>query len=121
MAAALSPARDAGRLSDVELCGLGLSDVDLVRKLADVIDKGSRPRVVLFDAETAQSVDRYLRVRLCIRLPARPAAQSARPDQALRSRTRAHPHKRANTCTLLTACRVMRFTSSGSQHGVADL
>ena len=46
-----------------ELCGLELSDVDLDRELAYVSGKGSRPRVVPFGAKTAQSIDRYLRVR----------------------------------------------------------
>ncbi len=46
-----------------ELCGLGLTDVDLDRELAYVTGKGSRPRVVPFGARTAQAVDRYLRVR----------------------------------------------------------
>ena len=46
-----------------ELCGLELTDVDLDRALAYVTGKGSRPRVVLFGARTAQAVDRHLRVR----------------------------------------------------------
>jgi site-specific recombinase XerD len=46
-----------------ELCGLTLDDVDLDRELAYVTGKGSRPRVVPFGAKTAQTLDRYLRVR----------------------------------------------------------
>lgn len=46
-----------------ELCGLELTAVDLDRELAYVTGKGSRPRVVPLDAKTAQSVDRYLRIR----------------------------------------------------------
>jgi site-specific recombinase XerD len=46
-----------------ELCGLDLTDVDLDRKLAYVVGKGSRPRVVPFGAKTAEAIDRYLRIR----------------------------------------------------------
>ena len=41
-----------------ELCGLGLTDIDLDRALAYVTGKASRPRVVPFGAGTAQALDR---------------------------------------------------------------
>ncbi|MCW2697443.1 MAG: Site-specific recombinase XerD [Modestobacter sp.] len=94
-----------------ELCGLALTDVDLDRELAYVTGKGSRPRVVPFGANTAQAVDRYLRVRAL-----HPHARSTRlllgqrgamtPDGArdvLHSRaaqagvTHVHPHRFRNT------------------------
>ncbi|GAA2370847.1 tyrosine recombinase XerD [Catellatospora methionotrophica] len=46
-----------------ELVGLELGHVDLDQELAYVTGKGARPRVVPFGARTAQSVDRYKRVR----------------------------------------------------------
>jgi site-specific recombinase XerD len=46
-----------------ELAGLTIDDIDLDVKLARVMGKGRRARVVPFGAKTAQAIDRYLRVR----------------------------------------------------------
>jgi integrase/recombinase XerC len=46
-----------------ELAGLRLDDVDLDSGAAAVLGKGRRPRTCPFGARTAQSLDRYLRVR----------------------------------------------------------
>lgn len=50
-------------------CGnLRVEDVDLVQRVAVVLGKGNRVRVVPFGANTAQAIDRYLRVRRTHRL-----------------------------------------------------
>lgn len=46
-----------------ELVGLNLDDLDLDRETVFVMGKGSRPRAVPYGAKTAQTVDRYLRIR----------------------------------------------------------
>lgn len=46
-----------------EVAGLRLPDLDLRERTAQVVGKGSRPRVVPFGAATAQALDRYLRAR----------------------------------------------------------
>ena len=46
-----------------ELTGLKVSDVDLTDATALVLGKGRRPRVVPFGPKSAQTLDRYLRVR----------------------------------------------------------
>lgn len=46
-----------------EVANLGLSDVDLRERTANVMGKGSRPRTVAFGSATAQALDRYIRAR----------------------------------------------------------
>jgi site-specific recombinase XerD len=46
-----------------ETAGLGVDDLDLRDKLARVVGKGNRERVVAFDSDTRRAFDRYLRVR----------------------------------------------------------
>jgi integrase/recombinase XerC len=46
-----------------EIAGLTLADVDLTQQTITVTGKGSRVRVVPFDAKTAQALSRYLRLR----------------------------------------------------------
>lgn len=46
-----------------EVAGLGLSDVDLRDRTANVIGKGNKPRTVAFGSATAQALDRYMRAR----------------------------------------------------------
>lgn len=46
-----------------ELANLELTHIDLKERVAFVVGKGERPRVVPFDAKAAQALDRYLRVR----------------------------------------------------------
>lgn len=46
-----------------ELAGLNVTDVDLRERVARVMGKGSRPRVVPFGSRTALALDRYLRAR----------------------------------------------------------
>ncbi|HEY9378857.1 MAG TPA: tyrosine-type recombinase/integrase [Jiangellaceae bacterium] len=46
-----------------ELANLSTDDVDLRARVAHVVGKGRRPRTVPFGARTAQSLDRYLRLR----------------------------------------------------------
>jgi len=46
-----------------EVTGLKLDDVDWDLEVVGVVGKGSRPRAVPYGSKTAQSLDRYLRVR----------------------------------------------------------
>lgn len=46
-----------------EMAGLMLDDVSLADRVAVVVGKGDRERAVRFDAETAMTLDRYLRLR----------------------------------------------------------
>jgi site-specific recombinase XerC len=46
-----------------ELTGLTLADVDRDQQVVHVLGKGGRARAVPYGAKTAQSIDRYLRVR----------------------------------------------------------
>ncbi|HEY2949651.1 MAG TPA: tyrosine-type recombinase/integrase, partial [Micromonosporaceae bacterium] len=46
-----------------ELTGLDVAALDLERELCYVVGKGDRPRAVPYGARTAQTVDRYLRLR----------------------------------------------------------
>ncbi len=46
-----------------EIVGLSLDDIDLKDRTVTVLGKGRRPRTVRFGYKTAQTLDRYLRVR----------------------------------------------------------
>jgi site-specific recombinase XerD len=57
-----------------ELVGLSLEDIDLKDRTVTVMGKGRRPRSVRFGFRTAQTLDRYLRVRSRHRHAARSTA-----------------------------------------------
>lgn len=55
-------ALDSG-LREAELASLRLEDIDLMARVARVVGKGDRERIVGFGVKTAAAIDRYLRAR----------------------------------------------------------
>ena len=68
-----------------EVAGLAVDDLDLRMRVAAVLGKGRRPRVVPYGAKTAQALDRYLRQRRKHAFADRPALWLAEKDRGVLS------------------------------------